>query len=101
MTVGAAGGPTIITQVVQAIINHLDLNLPLDEALAKSRIHQQWRPDMLFVESNLPAGIRQSLVVRGHKLKEMPPYGSTQAIAVVDGKLVAVAEPRLKLRNAE
>lgn len=101
MTVGAAGGPTIITQVVQAIINHLDLALPLNDALGKSRIHQQWRPDMLFVESNLPAGIRQSLVVKGHKLKEMPPYGSTQAIALVDGRLVAVAEPRLKIRNAE
>lgn len=100
MTVGAAGGPTIITQVVQAIINHLDLGLPLEEALAKSRIHQQWRPDMLFVEANMPAGVRQELVSRGHKLKEMGPYGSTQAIAVDDrGALIAVSEPRLKARN--
>ncbi|UTA46415.1 gamma-glutamyltransferase [Simiduia sp. 21SJ11W-1] len=101
MTVGAAGGPTIITQVVQAIINHLDLNLPLEEALAKSRIHQQWRPDMLFVEANMPAGTRQILVNKGHKLRELGPYGSTQAISFVDGKLVAVAEPRLEARNKE
>ncbi|AFU97593.2 gamma-glutamyltransferase [Simiduia agarivorans] len=100
MTVGAAGGPTIITQVVQAIINHLDLGLPLEEALAKSRIHQQWRPDMLFVEANMPAGVRQELVSRGHKLKEMGPYGSTQAIALdAQGTLIAVSEPRLKARN--
>lgn len=100
MTVGAAGGPTIITQVVQAIINHLDLGLTLQDALAKSRIHQQWRPDMLFVETNLPAGVRQELVSRGHKLKEMGPYGSTQAIAIDStGALIAVSEPRLKERN--
>lgn len=101
MTVGAAGGPTIITQVVQAIINRLDLGLPLEEALIKSRIHQQWRPNLLFVESNLPAGIRQELVNKGHTLKELGPYGSTQAIALIDGKLVAVAEPRLKIRNKD
>lgn len=101
MTVGAAGGPTIITQVVQAIINHLELGLPLDQALAKNRIHQQWRPDLLFVEATMPAGVRQLLLKKGHKLKEMGPYGSTQAISLVDGKFVAVAEPRLKQRNQE
>lgn len=101
MTVGAAGGPTIITQVVQAIVNHLDLGMPLDDALAKTRIHQQWRPDMLFIEANMPAGTRQILLNKGHKLKEMGPYGSTQAIAWVDGKWVAVSEPRLAARNKD
>lgn len=99
MTVGAAGGPTIITQVVQAIVNHLDLDMPLDAALEKSRVHQQWRPDLLFIESTMPAGVRQLLVSKGHKLREMGGGGATQAIAVVDGKLVAVSEPRVIARN--
>lgn len=100
MTLGAAGGPTIITQVVQTLINYLDLQLPLEQALSKSRIHQQWRPDVLFIEANLPADTRKALQQKGHILKEMGPYGSTQAIAMgQDGKLIAVSEPRLKARN--
>lgn len=100
MTLGAAGGPTIITQVVQTLINTLDLKLPLDQALSKSRIHQQWRPDSLFVEGNLPANIRTELEKKGHSLKELGPYGSTQAILMgQDGKLIAVSEPRLKARR--
>lgn len=100
MTLGAAGGPTIITQVVQTLINTLDLKLPLDQALSKSRIHQQWRPDSLFVEGNLPADIRAELEKKGHLLKELGPYGSTQAILMgQDGKLIAVSEPRLKARR--
>lgn len=42
-----AGGPTIITQVVQAIVHHLDLGRPLPEAVAAPRIHHQGKPDML------------------------------------------------------
>ena len=44
MTAGAAGGPKIITQVVWAIINHLDLGLPVNEAIARARVHHHGRP---------------------------------------------------------
>ena len=38
MTLGAAGGPTIISQVVQVIINTVDLSMPLDKAVAEARV---------------------------------------------------------------
>jgi gamma-glutamyltranspeptidase/glutathione hydrolase len=96
MTVGAAGGPTIITQVVQALINHLALDMPLPEALAAPRIHQQWRPDQLLVEKSLPEVVKVDLQSRGHVIKSMPMMGATQAIALDKrGHFVAVSEPRL------
>src|SRR5439155_9751119 len=49
LTLGAAGGPTIITQVVQTLVRRLDLNLPLDQALAQPRIHHQWSPDAVRI----------------------------------------------------
>src|SRR5204862_5785313 len=44
LALGAAGGPTIISQTVLNLVGVLDLGLRLDEALAQPRIHQQWRP---------------------------------------------------------
>lgn len=100
MTLGAAGGPTIITQVVQALVNHLDLEKPLYEAVATPRVHHQWKPAQLYVEKSMAPEVRSALEAKGHKTKTMGPYGSTQAI-VLDGKgnFVSVAEPRLKERN--
>ena len=58
MTLGAAGGPTIITQVVQALINVIDLGMSPQEAVAAPRIHHQWLPDKLFVEQTMPSKVQ-------------------------------------------
>jgi gamma-glutamyltranspeptidase/glutathione hydrolase len=100
MTLGAAGGPTIITQVVQVLVNNLELGIALPHAVAAPRIHQQWRPDVLFVEKTMPDAVREALLKKGHALRDLGGYGSTQAIGLDDeGKFVSVAEPRLEERN--
>jgi len=80
MTVGAAGGPTIITQVLQALVRTIDLDQPLVQALGDPRIHHQWSPDEVRLESRLPAELKQSLQDRGHKLHEIKNLGVSQAI---------------------
>src|SRR5207249_2160346 len=52
-SVGAAGGPTIISQTVLAIINTIDFGMPVERALAQPRFHHQWRPDELRIERNI------------------------------------------------
>ncbi|MFL0795869.1 MAG: gamma-glutamyltransferase [Cellvibrionaceae bacterium] len=105
LTLGAAGGPTIITQVVQGVVNHLDLGLPLEHAIAAPRIHHQWKPDQLYVENSdsqfsIAQPHREKLQALGHKLKPFSGYGSTQAISLnAKGKFTAVSEPRLSIRN--
>ncbi len=81
MTVGAAGGPKIITEVVWAIINHLDLGMPVDEAIAAPRIHHQWSPDRLLVESTLDDQIAEQLETLGHEIVRSTNVGITQAIS--------------------
>jgi len=96
LTLGAAGGPTIITQVVQAIVHHLDLGRPLSEAVAAPRIHHQWKPDVLQVERSLPEPVVEDLERLGHKIKRVGPLGTLQAIGLTpDGRFIAVREPRL------
>jgi gamma-glutamyltranspeptidase/glutathione hydrolase len=94
MTLGAAGGPTIITQVVQVIVNHLDLGMPLDRAVAAPRIHHQWRPDTVAVERSVEAGVVAALKAKGHVVSEREALGACQAIGWEGGKVMAVGEPR-------
>ena len=52
MALGAAGGPTIISQVVLAIVRSVDGAADPAAALGAPRIHHQWSPDRLRVEEN-------------------------------------------------
>lgn len=99
MALGAAGGPTIISQVVQTLLYSLNDSMPVEKAMAQARIHQQWNPNLLFVEAAMPAEIQQALQKKGHELKIWPSMGASQAIQLRDGKLVPVAEPRVILQN--
>jgi gamma-glutamyltranspeptidase/glutathione hydrolase len=98
MTLGAAGGPTIINQVVQAIVRRIDLDLPLEECLAQPRIHHQWSPDLLRVENRMDDAIEQALTSRGHKLTvTTAQIGVTQAIELdkLTGQFRGLADPRV------
>lgn len=96
LAIGAAGGPTIITQVVLNLVAILDLHQPLDAALAQPRIHQQWVPDELRVERALAPEVRAALVQRGHRLKEEGSYGTSHVVGrSADGRtFVGAADPR-------
>jgi gamma-glutamyltranspeptidase/glutathione hydrolase len=96
LTIGAAGGPKIITAVLLGIIRTLDLELPLDEAIAAPRWHHQWRPDTLFVESKLPMGIVNALKKRGHDVGTLESAGVSQGIQrLPDGSFLGVHDPRV------
>lgn len=96
LTVGAAGGPTIITQVVLAISNHLDLGDDLPAALARPRIHHQWRPDELRVEKTMGEDVIRALEQMGHPVKSVAQFGATNAIAQPEasGPLIGATDPR-------
>jgi gamma-glutamyltranspeptidase/glutathione hydrolase len=68
LTVGAAGGPKIITQVLWALVNTIDFGMTPGEIMAQPRIHHQWSPDYLRVEETLPTATRNRLASYGHKL---------------------------------
>lgn len=97
LTVGAAGGPRIISQVVLTIINRLDLGMPLEEAVASKRFHHQWSPDVLHLERGTDEALIEALHSRGHETNIIGYVGVMQAIALDDdGKtLLGVHDPRV------
>jgi len=97
LTVGAAGGPKIISQVLQTLVRTLDLGQPLDQAVAAPRVHHQWRPDEAVVERAAGEAVADGLRTRGHTVRVLPDGGGvTQAIGVdAEGRLVGVHDPRV------
>jgi gamma-glutamyltranspeptidase/glutathione hydrolase len=97
LSVGAAGGPTIITQVLQALVRRLDLGLSLDQTLAQPRIHHQWSPNAVRIESKLDDSLQQALISRGHELTPVASMGVTQAIEFnrQSGQFLGVHDPRV------
>jgi gamma-glutamyltranspeptidase/glutathione hydrolase len=95
-TLGAAGGPKIITQVAQVIVNRLDMLMDLEDAVAAPRLHHQWRPNQLFHEPGFSRGSIDHLKSLGHDLQESSSGGITQAIGrSTDGQLYGVFDPRV------
>lgn len=68
---GGSGGPTIVTGVVQTVVNLIDFGMDVEAAVAAPRIHVQFIPDEVLVEPEIPADVREGLVRRGHRLKRL------------------------------
>jgi gamma-glutamyltranspeptidase/glutathione hydrolase len=96
LAIGAAGGPTIISQTLLALLHILDEGDTPAQALARPRFHQQWSPDELRVEKSMPSALKDDLRRRGHVLKEVDIIGSTQAVGqpVKDGPFIGAHDPR-------
>jgi gamma-glutamyltranspeptidase/glutathione hydrolase len=101
MTLGAAGGPTIITQVVLALSNVIDLHDDAEAALKRPRFHHQWMPDRLTIEHTFNAKVLEKLKSLGHTLDVVRPAGATQMITRTPaGEFAGVSEPRLEGKAA-
>jgi len=96
MVVGTPGGPTIITTVTQVILNVLDQNMSLADAVAAPRIHHQALPDKTYYEhGGLSDTTVQALQAMGHKMEQRRGHsGIVAAIYKIAGGWVGVADPR-------
>jgi gamma-glutamyltranspeptidase/glutathione hydrolase len=96
LTIGAAGGPKIITQVALALVRRIDLEMPLESAIDSARYHHQWRPDRLQMEWNVPNSIAERLRRRGHVIDRSGDVGIMQGVSVDSiGRLRAVNDRRV------
>ncbi len=94
LIVGAAGGPRIISATLQTILNVIDFGMPIAAAVSAPRVHHQWLPDRLSVESGVASSVGAALKLRGHTLREQTSLGVVQAIRKEADKASGAADPR-------
>ncbi len=67
---GSPGGRTIINTVLQTIVNVIDFNMDVSEAVAAPRVHHQWLPNTLSMEKfGFSPETQRLLEMYGHKLR--------------------------------
>ena len=97
MVLGSPGGSTIITTVMQNILNVLDYDMTMQESVSKPRFHHQWLPDNIKFEPSFDSVVFGSLKKLGYKIdySNSKVIGKTDAILVLpDGRLEGGADPR-------
>ncbi|RED23310.1 gamma-glutamyltranspeptidase/glutathione hydrolase [Flavobacterium cutihirudinis] len=89
MVVGSPGGSTIITSVLQAILNVYEYNLSMQEAVNAPRFHHQWLPDLITFEPNaFDTTTIDKLKAKGYLINEKttPVIGKLDCILVLPNK---------------
>ncbi len=85
MAVGTPGGSTIITSVLQTILNVHEYNMTMQEAVNAPRFHHQWLPDEIRMEPNL---FDDTLILQLEKLGYSINEKDSPVIGKVDGILI-------------
>ena len=96
LATGSPGGSTIITTVLQVVLNVLVYDMDAHQAISAARLHHQWAPDQLRMERwgfepLTLADLRQ----RGQPVEVRSDWGNGNVIVVrPDGLLEGAADPR-------
>lgn len=91
MVVGSPGGSTIITSVLQTILNVYEYRLSMQEAVNAPRFHHQWLPDLITFEPNtFDTKTFETLKSKGYLINEKttPVIGKVDAILVLPNKKI-------------
>ncbi|MDX5338375.1 MAG: gamma-glutamyltransferase, partial [Cyclobacteriaceae bacterium] len=98
MVVGTPGGSTIITSVLQTILNVVEFDMGMQDAVNAPRFHHQWLPDLVnFEPDSFDSTLINTLKSRGYLINEgnSPVIGKVDAILVLpDGRLEGGADRR-------
>ena len=96
IVVGTPGGSTIITSVLQVLLNIIEFDMNATEAVSTCRYHHQYLPDVIQMEAScLDSITRTELQLKAHALKERSPIGRVECLLVNAQNLIeAAADPR-------
>jgi gamma-glutamyltranspeptidase/glutathione hydrolase len=95
--VGSPGGRTIINSVLQVTLNIIDFEMGIRDAVASPRIHHQWLPDQIRIETRgTTVDTERLLAQMGHNIQMRGRQGVTHCIMIdpETGERIGAADPR-------
>ena len=93
--IGSPGGSTIITTVLQVILNIIEHDMTITDAVAAPRTHSQWLPDVIMTEPEAIFDyIQKELESRGYKIILRGKYGSANGILINENGYFGGPDPR-------
>jgi gamma-glutamyltranspeptidase/glutathione hydrolase len=95
--VGSPGGRTIINTVLQVVLNLIDFEMDVQEAVNAKRIHHQWFPDRIAIEAaGADAATIEALRGMGHTVRVGGQQGRAHSIQIDarTGARLGAADPR-------
>lgn len=95
MVAGAPGGSRITTGVMEVILDVLDFHMNPQDAVDLPRFHEQWKPDVLYLQNGFPPQAAETLRTMGYDIKPVGGVARVEAIVVNNGTLEGGTESRL------
>jgi gamma-glutamyltranspeptidase/glutathione hydrolase len=96
LVLGAPGGSTIISAVLEVIVNVIDFHMNVEDAVDFPRIHHQWKPDRLDFEHGVSPDTLALLKQMGYDIEEAHPavLARVEAVEILDGCLEGAHDER-------
>ncbi len=96
LILGSPGGGRIITTVLQTIINIIDFDMNLQDAIDSPRFHHQWLPDEIQTENGMLDESKENYLNKiGYKIKKISDFGRVDAIKFSeDGGMAGYSDRR-------
>ena len=95
---GSPGGSTILTTVLQVIVNVLDHSQEIEDAVAHPRFHHQWKPNRVRMEFGLGEQLVEQLTDMDHVnvdlMRQGSGIGDANSILRKNSSITAVSDPR-------
>lgn len=94
LATGSPGGSRIITTVLQNLVNIIDFDMNIAQAISTPRTHHQWMPDYLRIERGISPDTIVLLKQMGHDVRVMPTMGRAQTVQHTQGRFFGASDPR-------
>jgi len=101
LVTGSPGGSTIITAVLQTVLNVIEWDMNLAQAINMPRVHHQWLPDVVAVEPGISSDTLEALEARGFNLRKDDDgnvkrnvLGRVNSVGWGEGYVLGASDPR-------
>jgi gamma-glutamyltranspeptidase/glutathione hydrolase len=96
LVVGASGGSRITSAVLQTILNVLDFDMPLKQAISAPRLHvEPGTEPVVVVEPGVGQKVMAGLAAKGHRVRKESSLGEVEAIQIEGPAITEQSDPRL------